>query len=280
MPEGPEIRLAADRVGKAIERRRARQVFFAFDHLKPFEKTLSGLTVRRVEARGKAVLTRFSRGWNVYSHNQLYGRWFVQPAGELPRTRRSLRFAVHTAERSALLYSASDIEVLRDDELAAHPYLARLGPDPLDPALTARAVARRAAEDAFRRRSFAALLLDQGFLAGIGNYLRSEILFFAGLHPRARPLDCTPADLARLGRQALAVTRRSYRTRGLTNRPRHVAELRRQGWSRPHYRHAVFAREGGACWDCGTEIEKASLAGRRAYFCPRCQPAPRGPRNG
>ncbi|MCC6706705.1 MAG: hypothetical protein IT492_03995 [Gammaproteobacteria bacterium] len=44
-------------------------------------------------------------------------------------------------------------------------------------------------EPAFRRRSVAALYLDQGFLAGIGNYLRSEILFFAGVSPQARPMD-------------------------------------------------------------------------------------------
>ena len=277
MPEGPEIRRAVDRIAKAVAGRTARRVEFAFERLKPHEDALSGRRIRAVEARGKAVLVRFAGDRTIYSHNQLYGRWFVRPAGRLPKTRRSLRLAIHTRERSALLYSASEIEVLADSELDDHPYLARLGPDPLDPALKPTAVARRARERRFRLRSFAALLLDQGFLAGIGNYLRSEILFFAGLHPRRRPADCTQAELARFGRTALTVTRRSYRTGGITNPRRQAAALRRQGLPRREYRHAVFGRDG-ACRACQTPIVKRSLAGRRAYFCPVCQPEVPEPR--
>ena len=271
MPEGPEIRRAVDRIASAVAGKTARSVEFAFERLKQHEGELSGRSIRAVEARGKAVLVRFAGGRTIYSHNQLYGRWFVRPAGELPATRRSLRLAIHTHERSALLYSASEIEVLADGELEDHPYLARLGPDPLDASLKPATVARRAGEERFRRRSFAALLLDQGFLAGIGNYLRSEILFFSALHPRRRPVDCTPAELARFARAALTVTRRSYRTGGITTPRRQAASLRRQGLPRREYRHAVFGR-GGACRSCKTPILEQPLTGRRAYFCPTCQP--------
>ena len=271
MPEGPEIRRAVDRIAAAVAGKTARRVEFAFERLRRHETSLSGRRVRAVEARGKAVLVRFAGGWNIYSHNQLYGRWVVRPAGRLPSTRRSLRLAIHTRDRSALLYSASDIEVLADGELAGHPYLARLGPDPLDPSRKPSALARRAAEKRFRRRGFASLLLDQGFVAGIGNYLRSEILFFAGIHPRRRPADCTRAELLRFGRSVLVVARRSYRTGGITNPRRRAAALRRRGLPRREYRHAVFGRRG-PCRVCTTPIVKLDLAGRRAYLCPVCQP--------
>ena len=141
----------------------------------------------------------------------------------------------------------------------------------LDASLKPGAVARRAAEARFRRRGLAALLLDQGFLGGIGNYLRSEILFVAGIDPRRRPADCSGGELLRFGRSALTVTRRSYRTAGITNpRPR-AAALRRRGLPRREYRHAVFGRRG-PCRVCATAIVKLALAGRRAYFCPVCQP--------
>ena len=137
VPEGPEIRRAAEGLDAALARRKAQEVVFAFEHLRPFEAELSGRRIRRVESRGKAILVFFSGGWAIYTHNQLYGRWYVEPAGLAPDTGRSLRLAVRTRERSALLYSASEIEVLRDEELAAHSYLARLGPDVLAPATTA-----------------------------------------------------------------------------------------------------------------------------------------------
>lgn len=276
MPEGPEIHRAADRLHAAIARRKAQRVFFAFPRLESFARELTGRRIRGVEARGKAMLVRFSGDWTVFSHNQLYGRWIVVKAGSLPDTRRSLRFAIHTREQSALLYSASEIAVLHDGEIDRHPYLARLGPDLLAPGVGPAAVARRAVSPRFRRRRWASLLLDQSFLAGVGNYLRSEILFFAGIHPRRRPADCSPAVLQTLARAALDVTRRAYRTGGITNSSDRVTRLRRQGLAFRQYRHAVFGRDGEDCWWCGSRLRRETLAGRRGYFCPTCQPATPG----
>jgi endonuclease-8 len=272
MPEGPEIRRAVDRLRSVLVRRKAQGVFFAFEHLKPYETKLTGRRIRAVEARGKAVLVRFAGDWVVFSHNQLYGRWFVERAGRVPKTGRSLRFAIHTRERSALLYSASDIDVLRDGEVGSHPYLARLGPDPLSPVVTVSDIRQRAGQERFRRRSFASLLLDQGFLAGIGNYLRSEILFFAGIHPRCRPADCSRRELSSLASAALAIPRRAYETGGVTNEPARVEELKAEGLAFREYRHAVFGRDEQRCWRCGAGVLRENLSGRRGYYCPGCQP--------
>ena len=72
MPEGPEIRLAADKIAKVLVQKDLTRVEFTFDHLRQFEKTLSGLVVTSVETRGKAMLTYFDDHWVIYSHNQLY----------------------------------------------------------------------------------------------------------------------------------------------------------------------------------------------------------------
>src|SRR5690606_3887189 len=106
-----------------------------------------------------------------------------------PQAGRSLRVALETDAAALRLYSASDVAMLRSDEVDAHPFLARLGPDVLDPALDAKAVAARLRDPRFRNRSLGALLLDQAFLAGMGNYLRSEVLYRARLRPERRPAD-------------------------------------------------------------------------------------------
>ena len=100
MPEGPEIRQEADRIAKALQGKVAEEVWFAFPHLSDHAKMLQGRAVLAVESRGKALLTRFEGGWNVYSHNQLYGRWYVTARGREPETNRQLRFAVHTVKHS------------------------------------------------------------------------------------------------------------------------------------------------------------------------------------
>ena len=77
MPEGPEIRRAADEVSAAVAGKLASRVFFGLDRLKPWEAKLSGYKIASVETRGKAMLIRFSNGFAIYSHNQLYGRWLI-----------------------------------------------------------------------------------------------------------------------------------------------------------------------------------------------------------
>jgi endonuclease-8 len=272
VPEGPEIRRAADRVAAALEGEAADDVFFAFDRLKPFEQELRGQLVDEVTTRGKAMLTRFAEGLSVYSHNQLYGRWYVMSNGRMPKTRRQLRFAVGAGNRRALLYSASDIEVLDRDAERDHPFLSRLGPDLLSEKPDSDEIAGRLGDRRFRGRQLGALLLDQRFVAGLGNYLRADILFEAGIHPRRRAADCSADERHRLADRMLALTRRAYRTRGVTLPDARYADLRESGATRSAARFWVYGREGQPCRVCGAVVEQATVGGRKMFWCRRCQP--------
>lgn len=280
MPEGPETRHAADRIADAIGGKVIETAYFAFPRLKPWEDRLRGRTVVGVQPRGKAMLVRFDGGVTMVSHNLLYGRWFIRRAGSRPETNRQLRAALDTHDMSALLYSASSIDVLHDEDLPAHPYLSRLGLDPLDPATTPTIVRRRLEDRRFARRSLGALLLDQGFMGGIGNYLRSEILHRARLDPGRRPVDLTPDERMALARAIITMSRRAYRTKGATADPQRVRrarEARRTRGGRPGRPrgrpdlYEVFERAGLGCRRCGEVIERQSVANRRLYRCPGCQ---------
>lgn len=272
MPEGPEIRRAADKLEKAIALEPIDEIFFAFDHLKRYEEILQGDRILQVQTYGKALLLRFACQINIYSHNQLYGLWYVRKPYDYPQTNRQLRLAIHTSRKSALLYSASDIAVLQNDEILIHPFLSRLGPDVLDPAVTPDQIAARFLDKRFYRRGLPTLLLDQHFLCGLGNYLRSEVLFVAGVYPTLRPVDCTPNQITRLAEAAIALSRQSYATAGITNDLQRVAQLKQDGYKRYQYRFYVFSRDRLPCFACGTEIRKDVFGGRRLYYCPTCQP--------
>jgi endonuclease VIII len=273
MPEGPEIKLAADRIAKAVVDQPLTEVYFAFEALKPYAAELARERVVAVQPRGKALLTRFSNHLTIYSHNQLYGVWYVRKAQDYPTTNRQLRLAIHTPKKSALLYSASEIMVLNDRELEQHPFLLRLGPDVLDPATTSAEIQARLLSPKFRRRGLPTLLLDQHFICGLGNYLRSEVLFLAGIYPTQRPADCSDHQLQKLAAACITVPRQSYQTKGITNDLERALDLKAQGKPRWFYRHWVFSRAGQPCYRCGTTIVKESAGGRRVYFCPSCQPA-------
>ena len=272
MPEGPEVRRAADRIARALGNAPLEDVEFTQDHLRDASAGLIGRRLLAAETRGKAFTLHFEDDLVLYVHLQLYGKWMIRARGAMPQTNRQLRVALHGPERSALLYSASDIALLTSAALPHHPYIARLGPDLLAAGTTAATVAARSDEPAFRGRQLASLLLDQGFLAGVGNYLRSEILFEAGLAPSRQPRDLSDAERAALGAAAVEVGRRALRHPGVTTPWEEVRALKAAGLKRREYRHMVFGRAGADCRRCGSSVEKRAAAGRRLYHCPTCQP--------
>lgn len=272
MPEGPEIRRAADRVARVLIGRVVEKARLHLPALARRSRRLAGRAVTAVDTRGKAMLTRFDNGLTLYSHNQLYGRWYVMKRPRMPRTQRQLRVELHTATHSALLYSASDIEILTDGQLARHPFLSRIGPDVMDSELAAGELVERLSSATFARRQTGSLLLDQAFIAGIGNYLRSEILFVSGIHPTRRPADLAAGELEKLARNTLRIARRSYRTGGVTVPPSLEEPLKAKNWSFGERRFHVFDRDGGRCHLCGDTIKRMLVSGRNLFLCPGCQP--------
>ncbi|MCH1550733.1 MAG: endonuclease VIII [Pseudomonadales bacterium] len=272
MPEGPEIRRVASRISKVVANQGPLQVTFTQPHLHHFGEILSGRQVLNVTSRGKALLTQFEGALTVYSHNQLYGRWSISRIGRVHKTTRTLRFAMHSATHSALLYSASEIAVLSPEEMENHPFLTKLGPDALDDGVHWRDVLKRLMDKRFHKRSLAALYLDQTFIAGTGNYLRSEILHQSGVHPFDRPCDLTRKQLGLLARTTLSLSRQAYVTSGITNTPARVKRLKAAGIRRSRYRHLAFARSEQPCYRCSDLIERIEISGRRLYLCRRCQP--------
>ena len=193
----------ARRIRRALDDAPLTEAWFAFDSLQPWSEHLVGQPVAKVTTLGKALLLAFPDGTTIYTHNQLYGRWMFSEPDRRPDTNRSLRLALSTESCSALLYSASEIDVIESGALDAHPFIQRAGLDVLSSEATTEQVDEWIVRPEFARRGLGHLLLDQSFLAGVGNYLRSEILFLAGLAPTARIGDLdndqrqTLADAAR-----------------------------------------------------------------------------------
>lgn len=222
-------------------------------------------------AQGKAFLITFEGGQTLYAHMQLYGRWMFGKPGQQHKTNRQLRLSLATADQEAGLYSATQIELLNAAGLKKHAYLSRLGPDLLDPGTQIPDLLERLRDKQFSGRRLAALLLDQTFWAGPGNYLRSEILFCAGLTPEMRPKDLEPAQLEKLARAAQGLARRSLKTRGITTPDDLVKSAKKDGQTRRLFRHWVFNRLGRPCWVCQAPVRKEEWSGRRLYRCLECQ---------
>ncbi|MEW9799406.1 endonuclease VIII [Alteromonas sp. CYL-A6] len=271
MPEGPEIRREADQIAAVIKGQPCLHIECTLSILAEPIKALQGHTITDVTSHGKAMLITFDNDVVIYSHNQLYGRWRTQDNHTRPASSRQLRLAIDTPKGSALLYSASDISIWHKTRLYQHPLLRKLGPDILDNATTEDMLKQRLDDDRFSGRQLASLLLDQGFVAGMGNYLRSEVLFFSGLSASRKLSMLTSQEKDTLAMQLKAVAIRSYKTKGITL-PLPLLEQQKKQYQRfEDYRFAVFSRAGEPCIFCSEIIERTMVSGRRWYFCRKCQ---------
>lgn len=261
MPEGPEIRRQADKLAEVLSNKKCNNIEFGLTRHRPYSEVLRGENILSVTSKGKAMLIHFANGYSIFSHNQLYGRWEVVAAGERPESSRQLRLALDTSAGSALLYSASDIDVLPTSELVNLPFLSKLGPDVLDNNVTPPVITKRLRAREFNGRQLAALLLDQHFLAGLGNYLRSEILYSAGLLPVRKPSSLSAEEVETLSVAIKQITVRSYKTKGITVTHKIYDRVRKHGGSFEQARFAVFNKESEPCLKCSAEIKRENRGG-------------------
>jgi endonuclease VIII len=270
MPEGPEVRRSADKIERAVANSPLRCIF-EYDTLQPVEDLFSNVQLTSIDTYGKAFVLHFSNDHSIYVHLQLYGRWKTGRLQSYKPSRRTLRMRLETDTHYATLYSATDIEVLTPQTVEEHLFIRKLGPNILKNGYTASHISRRLGKTTFARRSLGGLLLDQSVFAGLGNYLRSEILLRAGLLPSRKLGSLSTSEKTLLAKMIHETTHRAYQTAGITLNSEYVAIAKEQGWRRSQYRHFVFDRERSTCWLCTTKIEKIHVSGRRLYLCKTCQ---------
>ncbi|MFN3597324.1 MAG: DNA-formamidopyrimidine glycosylase family protein [Rubricoccaceae bacterium] len=298
MPEGPEVRRYADALDAALAGRRLTALGARTREAKAWlaahPDAFPGRSVRRVWAHGKHLVGEVEGALFFASHLLMWGRWHVVPVDDpaVAAPDRRERARVLTAETAALLYSAPVFHVGRGSPYAHVPWLAGLGPDALPyggpGAFDREAFHARLFGGAHGDRAIGAALLDQTVVAGLGNYLRAEILFACRLDPWRRVDELTPDELRCLDREIPRVTRLAYETAGRTvsaaEQARMLADPALTYNGKPwNARHHVFRRTNLPCLICGTPIRQRRQVTRAApeageddktriiYFCPTCQ---------
>ena len=263
MPEGDTIWRAARTLHAAL----AGKSVLAFSSALPVvaaaarRRGVVGRTVEAVEARGKHLLVRFEGGSVLHTHQGMRGAWHVfRRNGDWRRRAPRARAVIETADAVALCFLSPVVEMLSPAEAGAHPALARLGPDLLEPAFDPVVARRRLRQRA--ELEIGVALLDQTALAGIGNVYKSEVLFLRGISPLARVGDLDDVTL-----DALVATSRDLMRRNLG------AGMRRTTSALAPGRLWVYRRSGQPCRKCGSAIRRAvqGEGARATWFCPTCQ---------
>ncbi len=261
MPELPEVETVVRSVkphilGKKIEAAsfRSHRVTRA-DH-EQTSQALTGATITDVRRRGKQILIDLDRGL-LYVHLGMTGKllWNAPPT---KYTRAQLQF-----EDGLLLYDDTRMFGRVEYFPVVPDMLSRVGPD----ALTISFEEFHARLKRHKGR-IKAVLLNQSFLAGVGNIYADESLFAAGVHPKTATQRLSKIRAQRLHGHLLEILESAIQHRGSS-----IADYVDSQGERGSYqqRHNVYGRKGKACSRCGAVIRRIVLAQRGTHFCPRCQ---------
>ncbi len=272
MPELPEVEtiargLQAALVGHTIV---DVKVFWARSVLAPaptvFARRLSGQTITDVGRRGKWVVIALADGDWLLLHLRMSGRLVVESGDCLDNRHLRALFLLDDGRRLSFVDPRKFGRLWLGRDPAE--ILGRLGPEPLADEFT---VARFRAMLAGQRRRIKPLLLDQRFLAGLGNIYSDEALWRAHIHPLRPANTLTSAEARRLHGAIQAVLRAAIASGGATlaDEAYRRADGQAGGFTG---QLAIYGRAGEPCPRCGATVERITLGQRGAHFCPRCQP--------
>ncbi len=176
-----------------------------------------------------------------------------------------------TKTHAVRLWSATDIDLIPTSEENEHSFLKKVGPDVLSEFCTVELIEERLTSKICQKKKASSLMLDQTAFSGLGNYLRSEILFNAKIHPDDRPFDLDKTRISQWAKSIKDISHYAYKTGGFTISKSLAERNKANGEPRRSYRHAVFMRYKYECINCHSLIERKWYGKRKLDYCTSCQ---------
>ena len=271
MPELPEVETIAQSLSSKLKSLEISSIRIIFPPVLRNEdltiiNDLKGRKVVGVRRRAKMLLIDFERNLSLLIHLKMTGQLLFYPREEPldKHTHFVLSFKDGKNElRFRDVRKFGFISCLRTFDASCADELENLGPEPL-------AIKFSQFKKLFqgRKARLKSLLLNQYFIAGIGNIYADEILFQAKLHPLIPASHLGDEDLKRLFKAVRDVLRKAIIHKGSSIRSFTNDEGKRGEFQ--DY-HKVYGRESLSCFICGEKIKRLRLGGRSSFFCPRCQ---------
>ncbi|RNB74458.1 bifunctional DNA-formamidopyrimidine glycosylase/DNA-(apurinic or apyrimidinic site) lyase [Brevibacillus panacihumi] len=268
MPELPEMetyrKLLEERVGGMVitEARVEREKTI---NIPPemFIQTVAGNRLKHVGRRGKHLLFELESGHALLLHLMLGG--FLYWGSQTDKLERSAQVTLSLGPNILYFHGLrlGYLHLLTRDQAAER--LADLGPEPLSPVFTLAQFAQLLSK---KKSLLKTALVDQHWLAGIGNCYADEICFHAGILPTRQIPSLTPEETTRLYHAIQAILREAMQAGGYMEVPFYHGDRLTGGYNE---RCRVYDREGEPCPRCGHRIAKSMLSSRKVFACTNCQ---------
>jgi formamidopyrimidine-DNA glycosylase len=280
VPELPEVETVArlirpHLVGRVVRASEVSWPRTVGGRVASFERAVVGARIESVERRAKYIVFELSRGGRaagaLLGHLRMTGRMHVEAGDWDPGKFSKVRLELDDGRAFHF------IDVRKFGRLVFTPdarrELSELGPEPLGDEFTAEWLAHALRA---RRRALKPLLLDQTFLAGLGNIYVDESLFRARLHPLASSQRVGPEQARALHREIRATLAEAVEREGSSFDVFYRTPEGNPGSYQEQFK--VYGRGGEPCRVCAATIVRFVVGQRGTHVCPQCQPRPRAQR--
>ncbi len=225
---------------------------------KKFGEKIAGQKIQAVTRRAKFLILQLSTD-ALFIHLRMSGDLWLKNSADQPE--KHDRLHLHLSDGRSLVFNDTRkfgrIWLVNDpDEI-----IGGLGPEPFDPSFTSQTLYESLHQ---RRRQLKPLLLDQSFIAGLGNIYTDEALHLSGLHPLRLSDTILMSESGRLF-QAIRTVLQS----GIEHNGASIDWVYRGGNFQNYFR--VYDRAGQPCPVCGAPIQRITIGQRGTHFCPNCQ---------
>ncbi len=268
MPELPEVEVTVVALKKKVLGRTF--VFVWEENDNSQLKELQGKKIKDIKRYGKNIFFFLEKEIVLFVHLRMTGYFlfFNDKEKEITEIKKKNRFL-----RLILFLDNGDVLAFSDARKIGHfsvistketqERINKLGPDPL-------LITESDFTGLFKNKKgcIKSLLMDQSFLAGIGNIYASEILFMAGIDPRRKTNLLSENELKKIHYFTVSIMQKAIKLKGDS-----VSDFRLLDGERGEYQnyHLVYGRKGLLCTKCKEKIERIVIGGRGTYYCPKCQ---------
>ena len=235
---------------------------------KSFSRILKDRTILNIRRRGKNILIELSGDITLWAHLKMTGR-FLYLDSRTPVDKHDL--AIFDLDKKSGGYHLRFNDVRRfgrlrlfsNDELRQQPGLANLGPEPFDISIEEFIRLFRSSS-----RMVKPALLDQSFIAGIGNIYADESLYFSKIHPRKLTNKISKRKLTELRLHINRILKKAINHMG-SSVDNYAGVNGKPGTYQKYLK--AYNHAGKPCFRCGTKIVREVIGSRSAHYCPRCQ---------
>ncbi|MBM7661891.1 formamidopyrimidine-DNA glycosylase [Bacillus mesophilus] len=228
-----------------------------------FHEKVTGQTIVSIDRRGKHLLFHLQNGFYLLLHLMLGGTMYLGSQQDQPRRTKQVIFDFHNSELFFIGLRLGYLHLLTKEQVEED--FKELGPEPLDPSFTLETFKEIIGK---KKGKLKLALVDQKFIAGIGNCYSDEICYHAQVLPTRKWNELSEEELEALFTSIKFVLNRALELGGYMEMPLYKLDQLTGGYNDHCF---VYDREGEVCNRCGQSIVKIELSSRKCFYCLGCQ---------